>query len=159
MIITELKPNEVFVFGSNASGFHGAGAAGVAYKGSSANDWRSNKEFLEALKSPMESNLRIGKWAKLGVARGYQEGLEGKSWGIVTVVKPGMKRSISRKDIYNQLEELWDYAAKAPKLTFYITPLGENLAGYTHAEMKEVWDYLIKMHGERSNCIFTFNRE
>ena len=28
--ITELKPNEVFVFGSNLSGFHGGGAALVA---------------------------------------------------------------------------------------------------------------------------------
>jgi hypothetical protein len=29
--ITELKPNEVFVFGSNESGIHGAGAAKLAY--------------------------------------------------------------------------------------------------------------------------------
>ena len=32
MIITELQPNEVFVFGSNASGAHGAGAALTAYE-------------------------------------------------------------------------------------------------------------------------------
>jgi hypothetical protein len=30
--ITELKPHEVFVFGSNASGQHGAGAARTAYE-------------------------------------------------------------------------------------------------------------------------------
>ena len=29
-VITELKPNEVFVFGSNLSGHHGAGAAKIA---------------------------------------------------------------------------------------------------------------------------------
>lgn len=29
--ITELKPNEIFVFGSNLDGFHGGGAARVAY--------------------------------------------------------------------------------------------------------------------------------
>jgi hypothetical protein len=29
-IITELKPNEVFVFGSNVDGYHGAGAAKIA---------------------------------------------------------------------------------------------------------------------------------
>lgn len=29
-IITELKPNEIFVFGSNLSGHHGAGAAKIA---------------------------------------------------------------------------------------------------------------------------------
>ena len=28
--ITELKPNEIFVFGSNLAGFHGGGAANVA---------------------------------------------------------------------------------------------------------------------------------
>lgn len=30
--ITSLQPNEVFVFGSNLAGFHGGGAARVAYK-------------------------------------------------------------------------------------------------------------------------------
>ena len=30
--ISELKENEIFVFGSNLSGFHGGGAARVAYK-------------------------------------------------------------------------------------------------------------------------------
>lgn len=30
--ITELKDNEIFVFGSNEAGIHGAGAAALAYK-------------------------------------------------------------------------------------------------------------------------------
>jgi hypothetical protein len=30
--ITELKPNEIFVFGSNTAGIHGAGAARLAHK-------------------------------------------------------------------------------------------------------------------------------
>jgi len=30
--ITELKPNEIFVFGSNLAGFHGGGAAHLAYR-------------------------------------------------------------------------------------------------------------------------------
>ena len=30
--ITELKPNEIFVFGSNINGFHGGGAAAVAFR-------------------------------------------------------------------------------------------------------------------------------
>ena len=29
--ITELKPNEIFVFGSNLTGAHGGGAARLAY--------------------------------------------------------------------------------------------------------------------------------
>jgi hypothetical protein len=32
MTITELQPGEIFVFGSNASGAHGAGAALTAYE-------------------------------------------------------------------------------------------------------------------------------
>ena len=31
-IITELKENEIFVFGSNLQGFHGGGAAKIAYR-------------------------------------------------------------------------------------------------------------------------------
>ncbi len=31
-IISELKPNEIFVFGSNTAGMHGAGAARVAHR-------------------------------------------------------------------------------------------------------------------------------
>ena len=30
--ITELQPNEIFVFGSNLAGMHGGGAAYVAYR-------------------------------------------------------------------------------------------------------------------------------
>lgn len=30
--ITTLKPNEIFVFGSNLQGFHGGGAAALAYR-------------------------------------------------------------------------------------------------------------------------------
>ena len=30
--ITELQPNEIFVFGSNLEGMHGGGAAYIAYR-------------------------------------------------------------------------------------------------------------------------------
>lgn len=30
--ITELQPNEIFVFGSNIGGFHGGGAAAIAFR-------------------------------------------------------------------------------------------------------------------------------
>ena len=35
--ITELKPNEIFVFGSNLQGMHGSGAARIAYERFGAN--------------------------------------------------------------------------------------------------------------------------
>ena len=31
-VISELQPNDVFVFGSNAAGAHGGGAARIAYE-------------------------------------------------------------------------------------------------------------------------------
>jgi hypothetical protein len=37
---------EVLVFGSNRSGFHGAGSAGLAFRGDSRNTWRSDPFFL-----------------------------------------------------------------------------------------------------------------
>jgi hypothetical protein len=39
-MFTSLKPNEVFVFGSNSTGFHGA--AGLACWGDSRNTWRND---------------------------------------------------------------------------------------------------------------------
>lgn len=41
--ITELKDNEIFVFGSNESGIHGAGAAKLAIK------WGAKIKFFEGL--------------------------------------------------------------------------------------------------------------
>ena len=38
--ITELKPNEIFVFGSNLAGAHSGGAAGIAYKRFGAIMWQ-----------------------------------------------------------------------------------------------------------------------
>ena len=37
--ITELQPNEIFVFGSNLKGMHGGGAAYIAYRKFGAVMW------------------------------------------------------------------------------------------------------------------------
>ena len=37
--ITELQPNEIFVFGSNLKGMHGGGAAYIAYRKFGAVTW------------------------------------------------------------------------------------------------------------------------
>ena len=58
-LITSLKPNEVFVFGSNFSAFHGAGAAGYAQRGDSKNTWRTDKKFQEALVEYNKRNKNI----------------------------------------------------------------------------------------------------
>ena len=46
--ISTLATNEVFVFGSNRSGFHGAGSAGWAYCGRKGNQYREGNPLLRA---------------------------------------------------------------------------------------------------------------
>lgn len=151
MYITELKPNQVFVFGTNESGFHGAGAAGLACRGDARNNWREDAWFRQAMRSPVDSDARIGKWAVYGVASGYMAGREGCSYGIITVTKPGARRSKTRREIYAQLVELWEFIWINPHLEFLITPLGEGYAGYTAEEMQVVWDHLQTVHGRPAN--------
>jgi len=151
ILVTELGPNDCFVFGSNEQGFHGAGAAGLACRGDARNNWREDKQFLEWVNS---KQLCIGKWAVFGRARGYQQGSCGRSYAIVTVTKPGAKRSITRRQIYAQLVELWGFVKKHFDMTFLIAPLGEGYAGWTREEMDEVWNYLIGKHGLPANVRF-----
>ena len=145
-VVNSLAPKQVFVFGSNATGFHGAGSAGLACRGDHRNNWRTDQWFLDAMAC---RNDRIGHWAMFGVARGIQSGRCGSSYAIQTVVKPGMKRSISRREIYAQLIELWQWLAANPDWEAIITPIGEGYAGYDAAEMSVVWEYLVEKHGTR----------
>ena len=135
-IIKDLKSNQVFVFGSNMSGFHGAGASGFACRGVTNYNWRGDKWFVDALKSPKNSEKRKGKWAVVGVAKGYQEGREGSSYAIITIKKPGLKRSVSLKFIESQIIELCKFANKNPNKEFLVTKIGSKLAGWTIEEIK-----------------------
>ena len=136
-LITSLKENEVFVFGTNRNGFHGAGSAGYAFRGDSKNTWRQDKQFLQALKN-IQAHPK-GKWAQLGISKGPMEGTEGKSYGIVTVSKPGARRSISPKEIISQLKELGDYAQDHPELTFLVV-LGPGYNGYSKQEWHQFFE-------------------
>lgn len=140
-----LPPKEVmvFVFGSNGTGFHGAGSAGYAWRGVMANTWRSDNAFLKAMNSPVGSPDRIGKFAVFGVARGFQEGREGKSYAIQTVTRPGAKRSIPLEEIQSQIEELLVFAQQHPEWIFMVAPLGEGYAGYTKTEIDNLWSWAL----------------
>jgi uncharacterized protein (DUF433 family) len=151
--VEKLLPNEVFVFGSNQGGFHGAGAAGLACRGDAGHGWRLDKWFRKAMEAPVGSPDRIGKWAVFGVAEGFQQGKEGASYGIVTITKPGEKRSVPLVDIYDQLVELWKWADENPEKHLVIAPIGERYAGYTQEEMNTLWNKLLKDKGIR-NCRF-----
>ena len=135
MMITTLKPNEVFVFGSNAQGFHGAGSAGFAMRGDTRNNWRQDEAFKRAMKAPVGHPDRVGKWAIFGVSRGMQKGYAGLSYAIQTIERAGQRRSTSRRDICIQLIKLWNTAKKHPDLIFLMTPVGCGYSGYTPAEM------------------------
>jgi len=130
-----LADDEVFVFGSNLNGFHGAGTAGLAMRGDSRNNWRQDSAFREMLRQ----GHGVGKWARLNTAHGYQRGTVGCSYAIPTVTKPGARRSIELDVIRLYIDKLHKFALFNSHLKFLITPLGEGYAGYSTEEMDTVW--------------------
>lgn len=135
-IVTSLKPDEVFVFGSNASGFHGAGAAAFAMFGKAGANWRTdyvpetNGLYLNEVPDGTK-----GAYAIKGVASGFQTGLFGSSYAIQTVTRPGFKRSVSLKEIKSQLSNLYNMASCKTDLVFLLTSIGSGFAGYSTVEI------------------------
>ena len=143
--------NDVFVFGSNASGFHGAGSAGEAFRGDSRNNWRQDATFLAAIGAPAGAEEKVGMRAIFGQSRGLQKGREGYGYGICTVTKAGRRRSITRKEIASQLRDLFRFAKSHPELMFNMTAVGCGYAGYSRWEMQEIIDWLIATEGQPAN--------
>lgn len=138
-VVQILRPNEVFVFGSNDHGFHGAGSAGYAMRGKAENTWRKDPDFLVAMNSPVGSPERIGRWAVFGVGHGYQEGREGSSYAIATVTSPGKRRSKTPREILDQFLELSYFAEQNTEKTFLVVVSGGGYNGYPISEMKEIY--------------------
>lgn len=130
--ITKLEPNEVFVFGSNLSGFHGAGSAGYATFGVFGNVWRS----YDYGNIP---NGTKGLWNVKGIAEGYQEGTIGKSYAIPTVTRPGAKRSVPLFTIKKSIDKFYNFAIENPNLNFKIAFGGSQYNGYTLEELGRIW--------------------
>jgi hypothetical protein len=89
--ITELKPDEIFVFGSNKDGWHGAGAAKTAVE-------------------------------RFAAVEGQGEGLQGQSYGLVTMSGWGELKASAQRFI--------NFANENPQLTFYLTKVGCGIAGF-----------------------------
>ena len=109
--IEKLSDNQIFVFGSNTEGRHGAGAAATAAR-------------------------------LFGAKYGQAKGPQGKSYAIVTKDLTKDKHpSVSKKEIINQIKDLYFYAEKHPKLEFLIAynGTGKNLNYYTPQEMAEMF--------------------
>lgn len=154
--ITTLAEDEVFVFGSNLAGFHGAGSAGYAMRGTTANTWRTDQAFLD-IKSGKNSDRR-GKWAVYGIGEGIQRGKEGCSYAIPTVERPGYQGKVDIKSFATSIVRLHLFAKTNPQLSFRVVKLGANRAegGYSWLGTKSVrniWHSLQSHVGIASNII------
>ena len=123
----------MFVFGSNYSGFHGAGSAGYASFGIAGNHWR---EF-EYDKKP---NGWRGRWNVKGIGEGFQQGTEGWSYAIPTVTRAGAKRSRTPEEIKESIIAFYKFAKRWKQLTFFVAQENKmGLNGYTPQEMAEMF--------------------
>lgn len=132
--ITELKSNQVFVFGANTAGGHGGGTAGLAQRGTTSANYTALPTGT------------IGKWAEYGIVDKLMQGTEGKSFGLVTKdasitgtnLKIGSKRSVPLSRINQSVDALIAEANNHPELEFLVTKFGTNMAGFTIQEMKSL---------------------
>jgi len=114
--ITELKPNEVFVFGSNINGIHGGGAAATA--------------------------MRWG--AVMGNGFGIQGQTYAIPTLWFPITNPGME-IIPLHSIKNQVDIFIDYAKKYPEKNFLVTAIGTGIAGIPIEEMALMFENAIKV--------------
>ena len=132
-MITKLADNQVFVFGSNLDGFHGAGAAGFASFGEVGNVWRKHRYAEKQVGWK-------GKWNVKGIGVGFQEGREGRSYAIPTVQKIGRKRSITLEEIRRSVEKLYAFARDNPDWEFLVAySKTRMLSGYSASEIAGVF--------------------
>ena len=109
-LIKFLKPNEVFVFGSNRQGILGGGAAAYA---------------------------RDSFGAQEGVASGMTGqcyAIYTKDYDVN--VKNDNAKSVPLWEIRKQIMELYKFAKKNPEMKFLVTKIGSALAGYSIDEIK-----------------------
>jgi len=130
--ITYLEQNEVFVFGSNLNGFHGAGAAGYATFNEFGNLWRKYNY-------DKQPNGTLGKWNIKGVGLGYQKGIIGSSYAIPTITFPGYKKSIPLHTIKDNITEFYKYALDNSEKKFYIAYFNKTSNGYLITEMASIF--------------------
>ncbi len=67
-----------------------------------------------------------------GAIWGIGVGLQGQSYAI-----PTMKIDIENIALY--IKQFIDFAILTPQYTYYVTPIGTGIAGYTEEEMNEIW--------------------
>jgi predicted NAD-dependent protein-ADP-ribosyltransferase YbiA (DUF1768 family) len=110
-LILKLAPNEVVVFGSN--------------------DGSASLNKLPTHGAGMALTAR----KRFGAIQGQARGLQGQSYAIVTKKDFNVKKSSTLEEITAEVEQFKEFARQHPELTFLVTKLGTNLAGYTVEEM------------------------
>lgn len=123
-LITKLEPHQVFVFGANPAGIHGAGAAKAAMAfGAKYGQGRGHMGQTYGL---VTKNL----------TQDYTEECSGITYRIAG------ERSVSVGQIINNILELYLYATKHPELEFMVGyTLSPNLNGYTTEEMATMFSF------------------
>ena len=124
-LIKNLRPNDIFVFGSNPEGRHGAGAAKLAYEKYGA-------------KRGQGSGLQGQSYGL--ITKNLKAGYHDKKTNI-TYEKAGPK-SVTEIQIIDNIKELYKFAKNNPNLNFLIayTATGNNLNGYTNNEMASMFN-------------------
>jgi hypothetical protein len=117
--ITELAPNEVFVFGSNLRGCHGAGAAADAAK------------YFGAKMGITNANGRCGV----------------QSYAIPTKDHSICTLPLTVIQLY--VTEFLAYAQAHPELIFILTPIGCGLAGYSPTQIWPLFKGVLKLSNVR----------
>lgn len=138
-------PPTCIIFGSNEQGFHGAGAAGYAMRGTFENTWRTDPRFQEARFGPDKRGLH----AVFGQGRGFQTGTKGSSYAIATVTQPGLPRSVSLSEIQRQVDECERFIIAHPEMDFVVTGFGAGYAGYSEDEVRPMWCQLLSHNNVR----------
>lgn len=107
--ITELKENEIFVFGSNTEGRHGAGAAKFAV------------EKFGAI------------YGKAEGLQGQSYAIITTDLSLKEIFKNQEKYPLNA--IYENILRFIEFARRNPNLKFYVTKIGSFLAGYSIEEI------------------------
>lgn len=114
--ISELKPNEVFVFGSNLDGNHAGGAAKFAV-------------------------LKFG--AKMGQYNGLQG--QSYAIPTLSHPGGVDEHKLPLETIQKYVNEFIQFAQKNPNLFFYVTPIGCGIAGFTEQEIAPMFKHCLQM--------------
>ena len=132
--VLELEPNQVFVFGANTAGHHGAGSAGYAQRKNGNADYTVY---------PVGTK---GYWSEYGVVNQLMQGTNGKSFGIVTKdaviennkVTMKSKNSVPLTTIEDSVVKMLEVATAHPELEFLVSAFGSNYAGWTPPQIRAI---------------------